>query len=80
MNPILDLSKDILPFTFAFTYNDNVQKHELLEDIRNFVETKNDILIQRQFTGSFGCKPTDITTTMASVDEAIKSTLSANRV
>lgn len=45
-----------------------------------YVETKNNILIQRQFTGSFGCKPTDITTTMTSVDEAIKSTLSANRV
>jgi hypothetical protein len=45
-----------------------------------YVETKNNILIQRQFTGSFGCKPTDIKTTMTSVDEAIKSTLSANRV
>jgi hypothetical protein len=45
-----------------------------------YVETKNNILIQRQFTGLFLCKPTDINTTMTSVDEAIKSTLSANRV
>ncbi len=45
-----------------------------------YVETKNNILIQRQIPSVFGCKPTDIKTTMASVDEAIKSTLSANRV
>ena len=45
-----------------------------------YVETKNNILIQRQFTGIYKCKPTDITTTMTSVDEAIKSALSANRV
>lgn len=45
-----------------------------------YVETKNNILIQRQFTGVFKCKPTDINTTMTSVDESIKSTLSANRV
>lgn len=45
-----------------------------------YVETKNNILIQRQFTGIYKCKPTDINTTMVAVDEAIKSTLSANRV
>jgi len=45
-----------------------------------YVETKNNSLIQRQIPSVFGCKPTDINTTMTSVDEAIKSTLSANRV
>jgi len=45
-----------------------------------YVETKNNILIQRQFTGTFRCQPKDINTTMAVVDEAIKSALSANRV
>jgi hypothetical protein len=45
-----------------------------------YVETKNNILIQRQFTNIIGVKPTNIKTTMTSVDEAIKSTLSANRV
>ena len=45
-----------------------------------YVESSNGNLIQRQFTGGFGTKPTDINTTMKSVDEAIKSTLSANRV
>jgi hypothetical protein len=45
-----------------------------------YVETKNNSLIQRQIPSVFGCKPTDINTTMKSVDEAIKSALSANRV
>jgi len=45
-----------------------------------YVETKNNSLIQRQFPSVFGCKPTDINTTMKSVDEAIKSALSANKV
>lgn len=45
-----------------------------------YVETSNGSLIQRQFTGAFVASPTDINTTMKSVDEAIKSTLSANRV
>ena len=45
-----------------------------------YVETSNGSLIQRQFTGAFVASPTDIKTTMTSVDEAIKSTLSANRV
>jgi hypothetical protein len=45
-----------------------------------YVETKNNILIQRQITSFVGCKPTDINTTMTSVDVAIKSALSANKV
>ena len=45
-----------------------------------YVETSNGSLIQRQFTGAFVAKPTDINITMKSVDEVIKSTLSANRV
>jgi hypothetical protein len=45
-----------------------------------YVETKNNSLIQRQIPSVFGCKPTDINTTMKSVDEAIKSALSANKV
>lgn len=45
-----------------------------------YVESRNGSLIRREFSALFRCKPTDINTTMKSVDEAIKSTLSANRV